>query len=114
MIEKLFFLGPIGSYTQLASEKFLSYINIKELISYHEEYFEKEVIEEVMEEFEFDKSRLEDKNLDKLSEEELFSTYADIVYFLVSGIGIDFETMYDVLYDCMRLSQEDVENLLDW
>lgn len=33
MIEKLFFLGPIGSYTQLASEKFLSYINIKELIS---------------------------------------------------------------------------------
>ena len=88
--------------------------NIKELISYHEEYFEKEVIEEVMEEFEFDKSRLDDKNLDKLSEDDLFTTYADIVYFLFSGLGIDFETMYDVLYDCMKLSQEDVENLLDW
>ena len=87
---------------------------IKELIEYHKEYFEEHVIEEVMEEFEFDKSRLEDKNLDNLSEQELFDTCADIVYFLVSGLGIDFETMYDVLYDCMKLSQEDVENLLDW
>ena len=87
---------------------------IKELIEYHEEYFDKHAIEDVMEEFEFDKSRLEDENLDNLSEQELFDTYADIVYFLVSGLGIDFETMYDVLYDCMGLSQEDVENLLDW
>jgi len=88
--------------------------SIKQLVEYHEEYFEKQVIEDVMEEFEFDKARLEDENLDKLSEEDLFSTYADIVYFLVSGLGIDFETMYDVLHDVMGLGQKDVENLLDW
>ena len=33
MIKKLYFLGPIGSYTQSASEKFSSYINIEELVS---------------------------------------------------------------------------------
>ena len=88
--------------------------DIKKLIEYHEEYFEKQVIGDIMEEFEFDRDRLEDKNLDKLSEEDLFSTYADIVYFLVSGLGIDFETMYDVLHDVMGLGQKDVEDLLDW
>ena len=88
--------------------------NIKELISYHEEYFEKEVIKDVMEEFEFDKSRLNDKNLDKLSEQELFDTCAEIVYFLISGLGIDFESMYDVLHDVMGLDQKVVEELLDW
>ena len=32
MIKKLYFLGPIGSYTQLAAEKISSYINIEELV----------------------------------------------------------------------------------
>ena len=87
---------------------------INEIIEYHEDYFGKDVIEEVMKEFEFDKSRLEDKNLDKLSEQELFDTCAEIVYFLISGLGIDFESMYDVLHDVMGLDQKVVEELLDW
>ena len=33
MIKKLYFLGPIGSYTQLASKKISSYIDIEELVS---------------------------------------------------------------------------------
>lgn len=88
--------------------------DVVRFFKYHEEYFGKDVLESVMDEFEFDKSRLDDKNLDKLSSKELKELYADMVYFVVGGIGIDFETMYDLLDEVMNLDHETIEYLLDW
>lgn len=88
--------------------------DVVRFFKYHEEYFGKDVLKSVMDEFEFDKSRLDDKNLDKLSSKELKELYADMVYFVVGGIGIDFETMYDLLDEVMNLDHETIEYLLDW
>ena len=88
--------------------------DVVRFFKYHEEYFGKDVLKSVMDEFEFDKSRLDDKNLDKLSSKELKELYADMVYFVVGGIGIDFETMYDMLDEVMNLDHETIEYLLDW
>lgn len=87
---------------------------IKELVDYHIEYFDEETINELMKEFEFDKSRLEDSNLRLLSEDELFNICFEIVYFLIEGLGIDFGTMYDVLYEVLGFEKCDVNELLDW
>lgn len=88
--------------------------DVVRFFKYHEEYFGKDVLKSVMDEFEFNKSRLDDKNLDKLSSKELKELYADMVYFVVGGIGIDFETMYDLLDEVMNLDHETIEYLLDW
>lgn len=46
MIKKLYFLGPKGSYTQSASEKFSSYINIEELVSVDSIYEISQILKE--------------------------------------------------------------------
>lgn len=63
---------------------------------------------------EFDRSELEDNNLEKLNQDELNNLMQYLVYIIVNGPGGgDYESMYDILAETMELDRETVSFLLE-
>lgn len=89
--------------------------DIKKLWEYIKRIFAEEEIDTAIENSEFDIAKLTDENLATLSEEDLWSLFADLIYFVLNELaGGDFHVMHDVLHDVLALDEEVVDNFLDW
>lgn len=86
--------------------------HLEKLWKYIKDMFEDE-LEEVINEFEFDTSRVE--SIDMLSDDEILDVASELVYMALNGFySGDFDTMYETLTESIKLPKSVAEELLDW
>ncbi len=83
--------------------------------TYIEEMFDEDEIEDALINSDFDIDSLSEDNVLELSDSEVKTMYADLVYIVMNELGEgDFDTMRDILSENMCLEKEDIDYLLDW
>lgn len=89
--------------------------DLQDFWEYVKEMFDEEEIEDALINSDFDIDSLSEDNILELSNSEVKSMYADLVYIIMNELGDgDFDTMYDILSENMCLEKEDIDFLLDW
>lgn len=85
------------------------------LWDYMGDNFDEDDVASVIEEFEFDKSRLNITKMQAASEEELSGLCSDLVYMVLNGfISGDFETMHEILVNELDIDYEFANEWLDF
>lgn len=86
--------------------------HLEKLWKYIKDTFEEE-LEEVINEFELDTSRLD--AIDMLSDDEILDVASELVYMVLNGFySGDFDTMYETLTETIKIPKSVAEELLDW
>ena len=86
--------------------------HLEKLWKYIKDTFEEE-LEEVINEFELDTSRLD--VIDMLSDDEILDVASELVYMVLNGFySGDFDTMYETLTETIKIPKSVAEELLDW